>query len=846
MRRGPLILRLMRREMRSGLRGFRVFLASLALGVAAIAGVGSIGASVSAGLQANAHGLLGGDIDLRLLHREFTPPQMAWLAERSVGLSQAVTMRAMARPTAGRDQRALVELKAVDRAYPLVGAFVAKPDKPLGELLAPEGEASSEVWGAVADGNLLSRLGLALGDTVKVGAAVFRIRGVVVTEPDRSASLFTFGPRLLVAKRALAATDLVKPGSQIRYHARVVLAPGASAADWRAQLSEAFPNAGWRIRGLDNAAPGVQRFIDRMTLFLSFVGLTVLLVGGLGVANTVDAYLQAKTATIATLKCLGASGATVFRLYMAQILTLAAIGTAIGVALGGGGGYAFAVLAEGRMPVTPAPGWYPGPLSVAGAFGMGVAATFALWPIARARETPAAALFRDAVAPHTAPPRTTYAAAAVIGIILLGAFTVFTAHDRFFAIWFVAGAAMTMGLLRLGAFAVAWAARRLRAVGGPGVRLAVANLHRPGAATVSIMLSLGCGLAVLVAVGLIQGNLARQVSERLPERAPAFFFMDIQPHQAAAFDKAVNGVDGTGNYQRVPTLRGRIVKIAGTPVADRRIAPNAQWAVRGDRSLTYSAAKPETAIIVAGEWWDPAYAGPPAVSFDAGLAEGFGVGVGDTLTFNVLGREITATIQSLREIDWRSLRFDFAVIFAPGALEAAPHSHIAAIEASRGAEDAVEKAATDAFPNISAIRVRDALAAAANLLAGISAAVTGTAAITVAAGALVLSAAVAANRRRQERDSVIFKVLGATRRRLLGVFLLEYGALGLATSVVAAAVGTLAAWGIVRFLMDMQWVFLPTTVALTALACLAVTLAVGFAGTWRVLGQKSTPHLRNQ
>lgn len=839
---GALTFRLMRREMRSGLRGFRVFLASLALGVAAIAGVGSIGASVTAGLEANARALLGGDVDLRLLHREFTPRQMAWLSQQSTGLSQMVKMRAMARPTKVRDQRSLVELKAVDQAYPLVGDFVAAPNKPLDELLAPEGS----VWGAVADANLLSRFGLTLGDTVTVGAATFQIRATVVTEPDRSASLFTFGPRLLVATRALAATDLVKPGSQIRYHTRVIVAPGASTKDWRTQLAKAFPDAGWRIRGLDNAAPGVQRFIDRMTLFLSFVGFTVLLVGGLGVANTVSSYLQAKTATIATLKCLGASGAMIFRLYMAQILILATMGTVLGILLGGGGAYLFAVLAEGRMPVTPVPGWYGGALAVAAVFGIGVAATFALWPIARAREVPAAALFRDAVAPHTAPPRKGYVLAVVIGVAALGAFTVLTAHDRSFAAWFVAGAAVTMGLLRLGAFAVAWTARRMRFIGSPGVRLAIANLHRPGAATVSIMLSLGCGLAVLVAVGLIQGNLARQVSERLPDRAPAFFFMDIQPHQVAAFDKAVNGVSGTGNYQRVPTLRGRIVKIAGQPVAERQIAPNAQWAVRGDRSLTYSAAKPETAIIVDGKWWPQTYAGPPAISFDAGLAKGFGVGVGDTLTFNVLGREITATIKSLREIDWRSLRFDFAVIFAPGTLEAAPHSHIAAIEAARTAEDAVEKAATDTFPNISAIRVRDALAAAANLLAGISAAVTGTAAITVLAGALVLSAAVAANRRRQERDSVVFKVLGATRRRLLGVFLMEYGVLGLATSIVAAAVGTLAAWGVVRFLMDMQWVFLPTTVALTALACLLVTLAVGFAGTWRVLGQKATPHLRNQ
>jgi len=685
-----------------------------------------------------------------------------------------------------------------------------------------------------------------LGGTIKVGAALFQVRATVTSEPDRSASLFSFGPRLLVAKKALAATDLIQPGSQIRYHARAVLVPGTDFKVWRDNMDAAFPNAGWRVRSLDNAAPGVQRFIDRMTLFLSFVGLTVLLVGGLGVANTVGSYLESKTATIATLKCVGAPGRLVFKLYMAQVMVLAAVGTVIGLAIGGGGGYAFAVAAAGRMPVTPIAGLYAGPLLTAGLFGLLVAATFALWPIARAREVPAAALFRDAVAPNTARPRRAYMAAAVIGIVMLGAFTIMTADDRYFASWFVAGALATMSLLRLGAYLVAAGARRLNLTGGAALRLAIANLHRPGAATTSIMLSLGCGLAVLVAVGLIQGNLTRQVAERLPDRAPAFFFMDIQPHQVAAFDAAVTSIAGTGNYQRVPTLRGRIVKIAGTPVAERAIAPNVQWAVRGDRALTYTAAKPAAAEVVAGKWWDAAYTGPPAISLDAGLAKGFGVTLGDTLTFNVLGREITATIQSLREIDWRSLRFDFAVIFAPGTLDGAPQTHIAAIEAPPSAEDAVEKAATDGFANISAIRVREALAAAANLLAGIGAAVTGTAAITVLAGALVLAAAVAANRRRQIYDSVVFKVLGATRRRLLGVFLLEYGVLGVVTAIVASAVGTLAAWGIVTYLMHMPWVFLPETVAVTAFSCILVTLAVGFFGTWRVLGQKATPHLRNQ
>ncbi len=837
-----LIFWLMRCEMRTGLHGFRVFVACLALGVTAIAGVGSIGASVTAGLEANSQTHLGGDMDLRLLHRDFSAEHQEWLKSESIGTSQIVKMRAMARPATNRLKRQLIELKAVDSAYPLFGRFVSSATEPLEDLLRQRDGA----WGAVTDTNLLKRLGLALGDRVKVGTAVFTVRATVVSEPDRSASLLSFGPRFLVSRDALTATGLIQPGSQISYHTRIVLAEGVDPADWRSRLAATFPKAGWRVRGLDNAAPGVQQFIDRMTLFLSFIGLTVLLVGGLGVSNTVSSYLDTKTRTIATLKCLGASGRMVFRLYMAQILVIATIGTCIGLLVGCGGAYAFAVFSIGRMPVIPVPGWYGEPLIVAGIFGLLVAITFALWPISRTQEVPAATLFRDAFTPITTWPRRAYVLAAVVALVTLGAFTILTAIDPGFATWFVLSAATTMALLRGGAWVVMAVAKRASAFGSPAFRLALTNLWRPGSATTSIMLSLGCGLAVLVAVGLIQGNIARQIAERLPDRAPAFFFMDIQPHQVELFDKVVRAVAGTENYQRVPTLRGRIVKIDGVPVAKRMIAQNSRWAVRGDRVLTYMAAKPETAEIVAGSWWSKNYQGPPAISLDAGLARGFGVSVGDTLSFNILGREITATIASLREINWRSLRFDFAVIFAPGTLESAPQTHIAAIEAPVAAEDALEKAATDDFPNISAIRVRDALAAAANLVAGIGAAVTGMASITILVGALVLSAAVAANRRRQQYDAVVFKVLGATRQRLLGVFLMEYGVLGAATALVGVVVGSAAAWAIVTFLMKMSWVFLPKTVAIIALGCLFVALGIGFLGTWRVLREKAAPHLRNQ
>jgi len=837
-----LALRLARREFRGGLKGFRVFLASLALGVAAIAGVGSLSTSIVEGLRGDARFLLGGDVDLRLQHRTAEADQLRYLDLNAARLSAIVRMRAMGRAPEA-DSRSLIELKAVDSAYPLTGAIETAPAAPLADLL---GRGDGGDWGVIVDPNLLTKLGIGIGDTLSIGDAVFTVRATIVKEPDRVTSIAQFGPRAMISTGALNATGLIQPGSQVRYHYRVTLPPQTGLHQWIEDLKEAFPQAGWRIRGLDEAAPGMRRFIDRMTLFLTFVGLTTLLVGGIGVGNAVKSYLDGKTETIATLKCLGASGRLIFTTYFLQIMGLAVIGVALGLIVGAAAPYLAAEALSGLLPVPPRTGLYLAPLALAAAFGLLTAATFALLPLARAQEIPAGNLFRAFVAPLTGRPKAVYLIALLLGTAALAGLTVGTASRTDAALWFVGGAAATFALLRGAALAVMSLAARLPRPRGAEWRLAVTNLHRPGASTPSTVVSLGLGLAVLIAIVLIQANLNRQINERLPNAAPSLFFLDIQPNQVAAFDQTVTGFPDTSDFRRVPSLRGRIVKIAGVPVEEVDIAPDARWAVRGDRALTYAATASEESDIVAGKWWPENYAGPPLISLDADLARGFGVDVGDTLTFNILGREITAEIASLREIDWRSLRFDFAVIFAPGALEGAPHTHIAAVHAPASEEAAIEKAVSDGFSNVSAIRVREALEAVSQILAGIGTAVRSTASVTLLAGALVLSGAVAAARRRRIYDAVVFKVLGATRGRVLKAFLLEYGLLGLCTGLIATVIGAITAWAVMVFLMESDWTFFPGGVAMTVLACLAVTLAIGFAGTWRALGQKAAPHLRNE
>ena len=840
MRTPALALRFARRELRGGLRGFRVFLACLTLGVAAITTIGTMSASITAGLRADGRLLLGGDIELQMTHRPASAEQRDHL-RNTARVSEVVTMRGMARTAGG--SRTLVELKAVDGAYPLFGALDLLTGPVSVEILEPR----DGVWGALIDPSLAGRLGIDVGERLRLGEVDYEVRGVIDAEPDRASGAFALGPRFMIALDSLGETGLVQEGSLIRYRYRIGLPAGRSMVGWRADLKSRFPDAGWRLRDYRNASAGLRTFIERMALFMTLVGLTALLVGGVGIANAVKSYLDGRTETIATLKCLGAPSALIFWTYLWQVLILAVGGIAVGLLIGLALPPALLSVLGDQLPVVARFGFYPAPLVQAAAFGVVTAIAFALWPLARAREVPAGRLFRQIVATERRWPRWPFVVATGTALAALAGLAIWTATDRWFAMWFVLGAAATIVAFRGAAWLLASLARSAGRPRDPGLRLALANLYRPGAPTDVVVLSFGLGLAVLVAVTAIEGNLARQLEERIPEAAPAYFFIDIQPDQVAAFDQTVQGVPGVGRLERVPSLRGRITAIKGTPVAiaQKSVAEGARWALSSDRGLTYATEPPNGTEIVAGDWWPADYSGPPLISFDSELAAGMGLGIGDSLTLNILGREIVARIGNLREIDWRTLGINFTFIFAPGTLEAAPHTHIATVHADTNAEELLLRAVTDRFANISAVRIKDALETVGVLLAKIAGAMRATSAVTLLVGVLVLAGAVAGDHRRRVYDAVVLKVLGARRRDILRAYLIEHAFLGLATAVVAVVVGSIAAWAVITLIMRADWVFLPVTTGLTAGIGIVVTTVFGFVGTWRALGHKAAPVLRS-
>ena len=839
-------LRYALREMRSGLRGFYVFIACIALGSMAIAGVGSLAASLGEGLAREGRVILGGDLAFTLIQREAAPNELAFLKNHGT-LSVAATTRAMARD--GDGKATLVEMKAVDDAYPLYGEATLDPAMKVTDALSQR----DGVFGAAADPVLMARLDIKPGARLTIGNANIEIRAALTNEPDKLAGGIGFGPRLLVSQDALRATGLIQPGSLVRWHYRLRL-PGSGATDAAAKAVTAqaraqLPEAGWDIRNRSNASPQLERNVERFTQFLTIVGLTALLVGGVGVGNAVKSHLDRRRDVIATMKALGASGRRVFAVYLTQVLLLALVGGIIGVALGAVLPFAITGIFGSVIPLPIIPAVHPGELMLALLYGLLTALAFALWPLGRAHDVPVGALFRDAVSTQPQWPRKIYIALTAAAVAALAAVAVLLAYDRRVAMIYVAVAALVFIALRFVASLLMMLARHAPRARSTVLRMAIANIHRPSALTPTIVLSLGLGIALLVTVIEIDGNLRQQFAAELPAKAPSFYFLDIPSDQAEKFGEFVRARAPGAVLEEVPMLRGRIVSANGIPAENLKPKEDAAWVLQSDRGITYGSDIPAGSRLVAGEWWSKDYAGPPLVSFEKKIADGLGLKVGDPIVVNVLGRNISATIANMRTVDWQSLGINFVMVFSPQAFRGAPHTHLATLTYAEGStpaqEGAIIRTVSDTFPMVTTVRVKEALDAVGSIISKLVLGIRGASAITLLAAALVLGGALAAGHRHKVYDAVILKTLGATRLRLLTAYTIEYLLLGAATAVFGVLSGSLAGWLIVTELMHLKFAWLPLPALAASAAAVVVTVALGLIGTFSALGQKPAPVLRN-
>ncbi|WP_430463178.1 ABC transporter permease [Tabrizicola sp.] len=823
-----------RRELRGGLRGFWVFLACLSLGVAAIAAVGTVRAAIQAGLTEQGAVLLGGDAQVEFTYRFANPEERAYLGTIAKAVSEVVDFRSMA--VAG-EARVLTQAKAVDAAYPLLGSVQLQDDLPLDDALADRG--------AVMDPVLAAQMGLVPGDRFTLGTAEFTLRGLLLREPDSATGGFALAPRTMVRLADLEGSGLLEPGTLYDSEYRMLLPAGSDLAALQEATEAALADSGMRWSDSRRAAPGVEQFVERIGSFLILVGLAGLAVGGVGVASAVRAYLDGKIATIATLRTLGADGALIFTAYLTQIAVLVGFGVGLGLLLGVGLPVALSGLIEAALPFQADITIYPRAVFEAAFYGVVAAFLFALWPMAQTERVRAAALYRGGSAGQW--PRKRYVVATVILAALLVAGAVVFSGVATLALATAGGVAGALLVLALAAYGLARLARRLaraRALRGRvALRLALASVGAPRAETVQVVMALGLGLSVLAAVGQIDSNLRSAIARDLPQKAPSYFFVDIQPDQIDSFLAQVRANPAVTEVQSAPMMRGVVARINGEDAA--KVAGN-HWVVRGDRGITYADEMPSGTKVVAGEWWPTGYDGPPQISFAAEEAEEMGLVLGDRITVNVLGRDIEAKITSLREVDFSGGGMGFVLTLNAAAVAGAPHSHLATVYAGAEAEADLLRDLAKAFPNVTAIGVKAAIGRVTEALTAIAQATTLAAMATLVTGFVVLIGAAAAGERARIYEAAVLKVIGAERGRILASFALRSVLMGASAGVVAIFAGALAGWGVLTLVMDSAYSFDATSAAVIILGGIGATLLAGLAFVWRPLAARPAGVLRAQ
>jgi len=841
----PFGLRFALRDLLGDPHGFGVFIACIVIGVAAISGVSGLSRSLTQGLSREGRAILGGDASFSLVARELSAEQRAYFEARG-RLSEISLMRAMARRDDG--EAAMVEIKAVEPAtYPAFGVVEMEPVLPIAEAL---GEHDG-VAGIIVDPVLLARLDVKLGDTLMIGNARVQLRARLISEPDKLAGGIGLGPRVMMARDALVAAGLATPGSVIRNVTRVTLKGNASdetVKAFKTEVEAAFPQAGWEARTRDAVSPQFSRNLERFTQLLTLVALTALVAGGAGVANAAHGFVERKRMQFAVLKALGAAGSRVFAIALAQVLAAAAFAIALGLVVGAGIPW---VAAEGLRQVADLP--VSAALDARGAvfgalYGLLVTLIFSLVPLGRAHEIPVAALLRDD--PRSAKLARYRAGAWAAGVALAGLVMV-SSPDLKLGAFYIGAVIVAFGLLR----GAAWLAMRIaRALPRPRdarLRLALANIWRPKSLTPALIISIGLTQTLLIALALVEGAIHNELARADTGEIPNFFFIDAPKAQAGDFRAFLGEQTPGARIVHVPMMRGRIVAVKGVPVEKLAVNDEAKWALEGDRGVTFSAGVPENSQLVAGEWWPANYSGPPLVSLEAKIAEGMGVGVGDEIKVNVLGRETTARVASLRKVDWRSYGINFVMVFSPNVFAGAPYTELFTI--AYGAASVAARDATDArlaretakrFPMIVSVRVKEAIAAIDKIAGELALAARVAAGLAIVTAILALASAIASGQRARIHDAVVLKTLGATRGWLATAYGLEFSLVGLVASIIALIAGTAAAYVMTTLLMKFDFVFLPGTILATTIATLAVTIVLGLLGTWRALSRRPAPGLR--
>lgn len=860
------ILKMAWREARGSFRHFLFFLFSIAIGVGSIVGVGTIAANFEAMTLHEARNLLAADLEARLVRPLSTEGEsvLAGLAERGIAFVRVTELIGMA-ATGKSEASQLVELKSVEPGYPFYGRLKLEP---------PAADPFSDPEGVWVQEGLLLRLRLQVGDSIQLGSARFTIRGIIRKEPDRSVGMFSLGPRVLLSQEGLARAELVRTGSRLTRRLLFKITPQAknyqghrSRADLlggvllktagvatpdglKAELKERWSGESVRLQTYQEVQPRLTRFLDNFTTYLGLVGLVTLMIGGIGVASNVHAFLTERIRTIAILKSLGSSSSTILLIYLFLSLILGGIGSGIGVVIG----VAMASLLRSMMA-----GFLPPDfvfemtfLPIVRGVAMGLLTTllFALRPLWIIRRTSPARVFRQEVESEKSPRfgRANRGTLLLTGLMVLGwiGLSIWQAGS-----WQLGGSVSgaVLAAVLLLTLAGGGAIQLIKRIPRPRsliLRYGLGNLHRPGRQVMTILLSLGIGVMVLLTLAQVEGSLMAQLKQNIPQDAPSLFFIDLQPDQKAPFETMLEDWKFKKPPEVTPLVRSRLYEVDGKKVSEIEAEERQDgWYFTREYVLTYRKSLPEHNVIRQGSWWKEDEAGS-LISVEAEAARHLGLKIGSSVTFDIQGVQVAGKVTSIRNVDWGSMSTNFFFIFSPAALEGAPVTYVATAVTRPEDDFPLQNAVTRTFPNVTIIPIREVLETIAGILKEITRTVRMMAVLGLAVGLIVLSGAIAATRARRVYEMVLFKTLGATRPALMAIMAVEYALLGTVAAAVGAALASAVSFGIVHFFLDIPWAFQWRTMAAGMGATVALTVATGFLTTYRILGAKPLAVLRSE
>ena len=871
------------REIRGSWRQFVFFLACLAVGVGAVVGIELFATNVESLILRDARSLLGGDLEIRAAHElsESGQETLDSLRERNIEVTHVRELVGMAAvPVGGGSQQLgaqatqLVELKAVEDQYPLYGQVEMSPQQVLRASLAPLDCPSLPCFGAVVQESLLISFGLQLHDHVKIGQAWFAVTGILVKEPDRVASAFSLGPRVLISSQALHATDLVKPGSRIRERYLLRVPESLALGPLRGELQGRLGSEGAGVSSYRDAQPRIRRFLDQLTTYLGLIGLTSLFVGGIGIACTIHGFMRQRLTTVAILKTLGADAGLLIRVYLLQSLFMGLLGSVAGLAIGVGLQRLLPVLLGELIPVAVSSQVTVLPLGKGLLVGVITTLCFTIWPLLTIREIPPALVFRREVEQHRTPAgsRWKMIRGAVMSVARdrhrLGTAVMMGCGLTVLAAWqarsltlgalFIVAFCVAVILLQVGVWALLHGLGKLPRPRSFVIRQALGNVQRPGNYTRGMAVAIGVGVMVIVTVALVKSSLLVALGERIPKDAPTFFFIDIQPDQREAFEEIVQREAAQAPYRLTPVVRARLRAIDGHVIdPEEHKGKKNGWYFTREYVLTALSALPRDNVVVKGAWWTDdspegkqtdllQEAGPVRVSIEDQAAVNLGVDLGSTIEFTVQGATVSAAVQSMRKVDWGSFTMNFFMILSPGALDGAPMTYIASAKVEAEEELPIQHALVRALPNVTAIKIGDVLANVARLLEQLAWAIQGIALLSMVSGAVVMTAAVSSTRFRRLYESAILKAIGGTRGVVVASFAVEFALIGGLAGLIGVGLASALSWAILHFFLDLAWAVQPLVLGWGLLATVGLAVAVGFLSTFKILGEPPLAVLRQE